>query len=50
MVGALEIIEKRIEVGEKGLDELCAALSAGAAEFVGDAGTDERGHGLILGG
>lgn len=34
---------------EQGLVEVCAALVAGSAEFVGDAGTDERGHGLILG-
>ena len=26
---------------------MCAALIAGAAEFVGDAGTDEGGHGFI---
>ena len=43
----LGLTEKRIEVGEEGLDEVCAALIAGAAEFVGDAGTDERGHGFI---
>ena len=41
------LTEERIEVGEQGLDEVCAALIAGAAEFVGDAGTDERGHGFI---
>ena len=44
---AARLTKKRIEVGEEGLDEVCAALIAGAAEFVGGAGTDERGHGFI---
>ena len=40
-------LEEGIEVGEEGLDEVCAALIAGAAEFVGDAGADQRRHGFI---
>ena len=43
----MQLTEERIEVGEQGLDEVCAALVAGDAEFVGDAGTDECGHGFV---
>ena len=41
--------EERIDVGEKGLDEILATQISGGFELVGDACTDKRGHGLIKG-
>ena len=41
------LAEEGIEVGEQRLDEVRAALIAGAAKPVGGAGTDEVWHGFI---
>ena len=41
------LAEEGIDVGEQGLDKVGAAQVAGGAEFVGDAGANEGGHGFI---
>lgn len=45
--GGLILTEEGIDDREKGLDEVRATEVAGCLEFVGDAGTDQRGHRFI---